>query len=134
MKKRKFFYLTISLIALILSILLYEKSELIFSYLMVVFFCLPFACGLAWLKEGIALFYIKFIKPGISKRAAFLSLPQNTSNLTQCRKRKFIALKTVFFLFFFIAVTLFPLHLFAANFKAMVEAGVLMNLTTGQQQ
>ncbi|OQA21768.1 MAG: hypothetical protein BWY60_00487 [Actinobacteria bacterium ADurb.Bin346] len=120
-RKRKFFYLTISLIVLnLIPILLYEKTATHF-YLtsMVVFFCLPFACGLAWLKEGIVLFYIKFIKPGISKRAAFLSLPQNTSNLTQCRKRKFIALKTVFFLFFFIAVTLFPLHLFAANFKAM---------------
>jgi|GEM_PF-6195129 len=120
-RKRKFFYLTISLIVLnLVPILLYEKTATHF-YLttVVVFFCLPFACGIFWLKESIVIFYVKYIKPRLSKKAVFLSLPQNTAESGPGERKKFRALKTVFFLIFFIAITVFPVNLFAANFSAM---------------
>jgi len=121
LKKRKFFYLIISLIVLnFIPILLYEKKPTHF-YLttMIVFLCIPFACGLAWLKDGIVIFYNRFIKPRISIKAAFLRLTENTANIQNKDKRKFIALKTVFFLLFFALITLFPLNLFASNFITM---------------
>jgi hypothetical protein len=120
-KKRKFFYLTISLLILnFVPILLYEKTATHFYITtMVVFFCLPFACGIFWLKEGIVIFYVKFIKPHLSKKAVFLSLPQNTAGITYSGNKKFKALKIVFFLIFFVAITFFPFNLFAANFNTM---------------
>ena len=73
--KRKFFILIISLIVLnLVPILLYEKTATHF-YLttMICFFCLPFAAGLFWIKEGIVWFFNRFLRKPLSKRIKFLA-------------------------------------------------------------
>jgi hypothetical protein len=173
--KRKFFILIISLIALnLVPILIYEKTATHF-YLttMVCFFCLPFAAGLFWIKEGIVWFFNRFLRKQLSKRIKFLAdvneiagnadkfyketggAVSNSSKaaadvdysgtgksangtteptgaiiakgaagsdniaLKKQPSKKFIILRAVFLLIFFIAISIFPANLFALNFNSM---------------
>jgi hypothetical protein len=100
-RQKKYFILIISLIFLnLVPILLYEKTATHF-YLttMVCFLCVPFAGGLYWIKEGIVIFFNKYLKKLFSN--------------------KYIILRAVFLLIFFLAISVFPINLFAANFSEM---------------
>ena len=100
-RQKKYFILIVSLIVLnLVPILFYEKTATHF-YLttMVCFLCVPFAGGLYWIKEGIVIFFNKYLKKLFSNR--------------------YIIFRAVFLLIFFLAISVFPLNLFAANFSEM---------------
>jgi hypothetical protein len=135
LKRRKFFILIVSLIVLnFIPILIYEKQATDF-YLttMVVFFSIPFACGLYGIKEGIAYIYNKFLKNKITKKIKFAGYEveavntdadnrkPNTNNYKKndSNYKKFVITRGVFFLVFFAVITIFPVNIFASNFKSM---------------
>lgn len=100
-RQKKYFILIISLIVLnLVPILFYEETATHF-YLttMVCFLCVPFAGGLYWIKDGIVIFFNKYLKKLFSN--------------------KYIILRAVFLLIFFLAISVFPVNLFAANFSKM---------------
>ncbi|MCL5072876.1 MAG: DUF2723 domain-containing protein [Actinobacteria bacterium] len=123
-RQKKYFILIISLIVLnLVPILFYEKKATHF-YLttMVCFLCVPFAGGLYWIKEGIVIFFNKYLKKFFSNRIKFL---QNTKKIDEDKStpgrldNKYIIFRAVFLLIFFMAISLFPINLFAANFSKM---------------
>jgi len=128
LKQKKYFILIISLIVLnFIPILLYEKQATHF-YLttMVVFLSVPFACGLYWIKEGVALFFNKYLKKLISKKIKFLNYgnvnnedEKNGKISDKIYRKKFIFFRSIFLFLFFLTVTAFPLNLFALNYKDM---------------
>jgi len=122
--KRNFFILIISLIVLnLVPILIYEKTATHF-YLttMVCFFCLPFAAGISWIKEGIVLFFNRFLRKPLSKKIKFLEdANKNIGNtaINKQQSKKFIIIRAVFLLIFFFVISIFPANLFALNFNRM---------------
>src|SRR4030066_1776818 len=81
-RQRKYFILIISLIVLnLVPILFYEKTATHF-YLttMVNFLCVPFAGGLYWIKEGIVIFFNRYLKKLFSNKLKFL---QNTKKIEE---------------------------------------------------
>ncbi len=137
--KRKFFILIISLIIFnMVPVLLYVQTATHF-YLttMVCFFCLPFAAGLFWIKESIVWFFNRFLRRPLSGSIKFLAItdgkntngPDNrilksdvvVSNKEHDKRfsKKFIIIRAVFLIIFFIAISIFPANLFALNFNQM---------------
>jgi hypothetical protein len=100
-RQKKYFILIISLIVLnLVPILLYEKTATHFYLTTIVcFLCVPFAGGLYWIKEGIVIFFNRYLKKLFSN--------------------KYIILRAVFLLIFFMAISVFPINLFAVNFSEM---------------
>ncbi|MCL4417560.1 MAG: DUF2723 domain-containing protein, partial [Actinobacteria bacterium] len=123
-RQRKYFILIISLIVLnLVPILFYEKTATHF-YLttMVCFLCVPFAGGLYWIKESIAVFFNKYLKKFFSNRIKFLQSAKRTDEDKSAPARidnKYVIFRAVFLLIFFMAISLFPINLFAANFSKM---------------
>ncbi len=123
-RQKKYFILIISLIVLnFVPILFYEKTATHF-YLttMVCFLCVPFAGGLYWIKEGIVIFFNKYLKKLFSNRLKFLKSTNNGHENKTIQSRfdnKYIILRAVFLLVFFLAISVFPVNLFAANFSEM---------------
>jgi hypothetical protein len=115
-KQRKYFILIISLIFLnFIPILFYEQQATDFYFTtMIVFLSVPFACGLFWIKEGIAILFNKFLKKPISKKIKFLKNGGNKNF-----NRKFIVSRALFLLVFFIGITAFPVNLVALNYRKM---------------
>jgi hypothetical protein len=131
--RRKFFYLVISLIILnLVPILMYEQEASHF-YLtsIIVFLCVPFACGLYWIKEGLVIFFNKFLRNPLSKKIRFLRIHTNkTGDISEENRsegdsgwkhqnKKFVIFRSLFLLIFFIAISFFPINLFAKNYSEM---------------
>ncbi len=135
--RRKFFYLILSLILLnLIPILMYEQEASHF-YLtsIIVFLCVPFACGLYWIKEGIVIFFNRFLKVPLSKKIVFLrtsgkekvdiSGKNNVRHSTDKKQtdRRFVIFRSVFLLVFFIIISFFPINLFIKNYSEMDVSG-----------
>ena len=72
-RKKKYFILNISLIILnFIPIILYSQINDFYLTSMIIFFALPFAAGLFWIKEGIVWFFNRFLRKPLSKRIRFL--------------------------------------------------------------
>jgi len=132
-RQKKYFILIISLIVLNLVPILFYETTATHFYLttMVCFLCVPFASGLYWIREGIVIFFNKYLKKPFSRRLQFLqnnkkieedkSTPdgfENKDNIKSYTKR-YIVFRAVFLLVFFIAISFFPVNLFPANFSEM---------------
>ncbi|MCG2789621.1 MAG: DUF2723 domain-containing protein, partial [Actinomycetia bacterium] len=123
-RQKKYFILIISLIVLNLVPILFYETTATHFYLttMVCFLCVPFAGGLYWIKEGIVIFFNKYLKKLFSNRLKFL---QNNKKIDEDKStpgrfdNKYIILRAGFLLVFFMAVSVFPINLFAANFSKM---------------
>jgi len=123
-KQKKYFILILSLIVLnLIPVLLYEtRATHFYLTTMVVFLCVPFACGLYWIKEGIALFFNKYLKKFISRKIKFLDFcngKNGDKKNIKISNKKFIIVRALFLLVFFLAVTAFPANLLALNYKKM---------------
>jgi len=81
----------------------------------------PFAGGLYWIKEGIVIFFNRYLKKPFSNRLQFLQNTKKIEDKSTLKPyaKKYIILRAAFLIIFFMAISVFPVNLFAANFSEM---------------